>query len=153
MQSMPEAAAAAAPHLSSSWSTLPGDVFNTILESLPPAHRSLLPQVCSAWRALASSLHSDAGYWRTLCVGKWGLALPLLAPPPLREPASLTGTQLAAAWRQYYMQRAAWFDLPSSPYLLIQEEQRGDPWRVMVACQVLFATYRFPLPLLLSSFL
>jgi hypothetical protein len=49
------------------------------------------------------------------------------------------------------MQRAAWFDLPSSPYLLIQEEQRGDPWRVMVACQVLF--YRFPLPLLLSSFL
>jgi hypothetical protein len=153
---MAESPAAAAPHLSSSWSTLPGDVFNTILESLPPAHRSLLPQVCSAWRALASSLHSDAGYWRTLCVGKWGPALLLLAPPPLRDPASftvtgtqlsvtgtqlaVTGTQLAAAWRQYYMQRAAWFDLPASPYQLIQEEQRGDPWRVMVACQVLFAT-------------
>jgi hypothetical protein len=38
------------------------------------------------------------------------------------------------------MQRTAWFDLPASPYQLIQEEQRGDPWRVMVACQVIFAT-------------
>jgi hypothetical protein len=120
--------------IGSPWCNLPGNAFNTISESLPPAHRCLLPQVCSSWRMLASSLHSDASYWRNLCLGRWGPALLLLAPPATRAHASAVDE--AAAWRRYYIQRVAWFDLPVSPIELIQEIQRGDPWRVMVACQV-----------------
>lgn len=126
--------ASVSDEIGSPWCNLPGDVFNTISESLPPSHRCLLPQVCSAWRALASSLHSDASYWRTLCLGRWGPALLLLAPPATRAHAS--SVDEAAAWRRYYIQRVAWFDLPVSPIELIQEIQRGNPWRVMVACQV-----------------
>ena len=113
---------------------MPLDVFNTILELLPPAHRCLPPQVCSSWRALSASLHSDPNYWRTLSLNKWGPALLERAPPALHAHASSAAE--AAAWRRYYLQRTAWFELPVSPYRLIQEEYRGDPWRVMVACQV-----------------
>jgi hypothetical protein len=118
----------------SSWCSLPGDVFNTILERLPPAHRCVLPQVCSAWRSLASSLHSNANYWRNLSLRRWGPAVLQLAPPALHVPVS--PVHEAAAWRRYYVQRVAWFNLPTSPHQFIQEDQRGDPWRVMVACQV-----------------
>ena len=118
----------------SPWCSLPGDVFNTVLELLPPAHCCLLPQVCSAWRSLASALHSDVNYWRTLCLRRWGPSLLQLASPALLPHAS--AAHEAAAWRRYYIQRVAWFNLPTSPYHLIQEEQCGDPWRVMVACQV-----------------
>jgi hypothetical protein len=118
----------------SSWCSLPSDIFIIIFEQLPPAHRCLLPQVCSAWRALASSSYSDPSYWRTLSLCRWGSALLRLAPPALHAHAS--AAHEAAAWRRYYIQRVAWFDLPTSPYQLIQEEQHGDPWRIMVACQV-----------------
>jgi hypothetical protein len=57
-----------------------------------------------------------------------------LAPPALCPHTSVAHE--AAAWRRYYIQRAAWFDLPTSPHHLIQEDQRGDPWRILVACQV-----------------
>lgn len=118
----------------SSWGSLPGDVFNTISESLPPAHRCLLPQVCSSWRALASSLHSNCSYWRNMCLRKWGPAVLACAPPALRSHSSPANE--TAAWRRYYIQRVAWFDLPTSPCKLIQEFQGGDPWHIMVACQL-----------------
>jgi hypothetical protein len=118
----------------SPWCSLPGDVFCSVLELLPAAHRCLLPQVCSSWRALASMMHSDADYWRILSLKKWGPAVMQYAPPALRSHAD--PSEEATAWRRYYIQRVAWFDLPTSPFQLIQENQRGDPWRVMVACQV-----------------
>ena len=116
------------------WCSLPGDVFNTILQQLPPAHRCLLPQVCSAWQLQVSSSSSNANYWRNLSLCQWGPALLQLAPPALRSHAS--AAHEAAAWRRYYIQRVAWFELPISPHHFIQEDQCGDPWRIMVACQV-----------------
>ncbi len=67
-------------------------------------------------------------------MSKWGSAVLLRAPPALHLHASAVDE--AAAWRRYYIQRVAWFVLPTSPIQLIQEFQRGDPWRIMVACQV-----------------
>ena len=69
-----------------------------------------------------------------MCLHKWGPAVLASAPPALRSHASAADE--TTAWRRYYIQRVAWFDLPTSPCKLIQEYQGGDPWHVMVACQL-----------------